>query len=380
MSLLRSFELLGATGCYKHCAPDGASDPPAFWCLAKLKVESRPVTKLRRTALSTKSTLALFLVLFAILACRSTNQPPPPSWTKAKVLSEKEDHPAKIVSDGEAVYFVTGGTVASMNAGTNNIKKISLKDGSISVLVKGGRIIPDTTLAVDYKFVYWSDGGNILRVPKGGGESEKIIPNAPKPDEIVMDDENIYWLVWGGEGSPPLPLMFAPKNGGAPKELTPRYLGTSGISIDREYVYWMNGDGLRKISKKGGEVIDVYRHTEKSPSLGLLQDAGNFYFAQMNSRGQSALMKLSKQSGEVSQIAPSITHTMEFVMDDAYVYYFDHVPKSGSFGPVALRKVSKNGGEPVELDQGNAGWINYLAFDAKQIYFTDISKVYALAK
>jgi hypothetical protein len=32
------------------------------------------------------------------------------------------------------------------------------------------------------------------------------------------------------------------------------------------------------------------------------------------------------------------------------------------------------------LDQGDTGWLKYLAIDSKQIYFTDISKVYALAK
>lgn len=104
-----------------------------------------------------------------------------------------------------------------MNEGTNNIKKISLNDGTVSILVKGGKIIPDTTLAIDDKFLYWSDGGSLLRVPKGGGDSEKFIPNAPKPDEIVMDDENFYWLIWTGEGSPPAPIMYAPKNGGEAK-------------------------------------------------------------------------------------------------------------------------------------------------------------------
>ena len=324
--------------------------------------------------------VALGLLLFAILACRSTNQSKDEGWTKAKVLSDKEDHPSKIVADSEAVYYITGGTIASMDKGTNNIKKISLKDGTVSILVKGGKIIPDEMLAVDNKFLYWSDGGNILRVPKGGGESEKIVPGAPKPNEIVMDDENFYWLIWAGEGSPAEPVMYAPKNGGTPKELTPRYMGTSGISIYRDYVYWMTGDGIRKVSKKGGDVIEVYRHTSKTPSLGLLQDSEYFYFLQVNSRGHSALMKLNKQSGEVAQITPSINHTMEFVFDGEYFYYFDEVPKTGSFGPVALRKVSKKGGEPVELDQGDAGWIRYLAFDSKQIYFTDISKVYAIAK
>ena len=222
--------------------------------------------------------IALVVSLLAILGCRSTKLPDPPSWTKAKVLSDKEDHPSKIITDGDAVYYVTGGTVASMNEGTNNIKRISLRDGSVSVLVKGGKLIPEETLATDDKFLYWSDGGNLYRISKGGGESEKIIAGAARPDEMVMDDQNIYWVMWGGEGSPPQPLMFAPKKGGDPKELTPGYLGTSGIAIDKDFVYWMGGDGIKKIRKTGGEVTDVYHNTSKSPSLGLRMDADNFYF------------------------------------------------------------------------------------------------------
>ena len=320
------------------------------------------------------------LFLLATFGCRSSNQPKAPSWSKAKVLADKEDHPSKIVSDGEAVYFVTGSTVASMNEGTNNIKRISLSDGAASILVKGGKIIPDTTLALDGKFLYWSDGGNLMRVPKRGGESEKIIPSAPKPDEIVMDNESIYWLIWTGEGSPPAAIMFAPRNGGQAKPLTPPQPPTSGIAIDGDVVYFMTGDGIKRIPKAGGVITDFYRHAFKQPSLGLQQDTENFYFCQMNERGHSALMKLNKKSGEVTQLAPSINHTMEFVAADGNVYYFDEVPKSGSFGPVALMRISTNGGSPVEIDHGNAGWIKYLAVDDKQVYFTDISRVYALAK
>jgi hypothetical protein len=323
---------------------------------------------------------AAALLLLAILGCRSTSGPKTPSWAKAKVLSDNEDHPSKVISDGSYVFYVTGGTVASLNEGTNNIKRISLDDGSVSILVKGGKLIPDETLAADEKFLYWSDGGNIMRVPKTGGESEKLVPGAPKPDEMVMDDENIYWLIWGGEGSPPQPLMVAAKKGGPPKELTPRYLGTSGIAIDRDSVYWMTGDGIKKISKTGGSVTDVYHNSSKSPSLGLRMDADNFYFCQMNSSGQSALMKLSKRTGEVSQLAPSINHTMDFAIDDANVYYFAFVPNTGSFGPDALRKVPKAGGESVALDQGDSAWIRSLSVDTKQIYFGNISRIFAIAK
>src|ERR1051326_3555400 len=100
---------------------------------------------------------AITLLMLGILSCRST--PNPPSWTKAQVLSDKEDHPSKIVTDGDGVYYITGGTIASQHEGTNNIKRVS-QDGSVSLLVKGGAIIPDEMLAIDDKNLYWSHGGN----------------------------------------------------------------------------------------------------------------------------------------------------------------------------------------------------------------------------
>ena len=327
--------------------------------------------------------LALLFFLLAILGCRSTNFSNAPSWTKAKVLSDNEDHPSKIISDGQSVFYVTGGTVASQHEGTNNIKRISLKDGNVSVIVKGGDKIPNPSLAVDDKYLYWSDGGSIMRVAKDGSgkgrASETIIPGARNPDEMFVDDENIYWLIWTGEGSAPQPLMFAPKKGGEAKPLTPPQPATSGLSIDREFVYWMTGDGIKRIAKKGGEIAEVYHNRSGQPSLGLMQDANNFYYMQMDSKGHSALMKL-KKNGEPTQLAPSIDHTLEFIIDETNVYYFDYVPNTGSFGPDAIRRVAKGGGDSAALDQGNPAWAKYLAIDAKQIYFTDISKVYALAK
>jgi len=115
---------------------------------------------------------AAAILLLAILGCRSTLQNPP-SWTKAKVLADKEDHPSKIISDGSFVYYVTGGTVASMNEGTNNIKRLSLRDGSVSVLVKGGQLIPEETLAADDKFLYWSDGENSIGFPKTAARARR---------------------------------------------------------------------------------------------------------------------------------------------------------------------------------------------------------------
>src|SRR5918911_1674554 len=97
--------------------------------------------------------LVLVLFLLSVLGCRQGSRLPQPSWTKSTVLAEREDHPSKILSDGSHLYYVTGGTVASQQQGTNNIKRLSLKDGSVSVLVKGGERIPDPALALDEKFL-----------------------------------------------------------------------------------------------------------------------------------------------------------------------------------------------------------------------------------
>jgi len=83
-----------------------------------------------------------------------------------------------------------------------------------------------------------------MRMPKEGGTSEKIVPGAPNPDEMFVDGENIYWLIWSGEGSPPQPLMFAPKKGGEAKRLTAPQAPTTGLSVDGDFVYWMTGDGI----------------------------------------------------------------------------------------------------------------------------------------
>jgi hypothetical protein len=322
----------------------------------------------------------MILFLLSILGCKET--PRPPSWIKTKVLADREDHPSKILSDGSFVYYVTGGTVASQRAGTNNIKRISLKDGGVSVLVNMGERIPDTTLALDDKFLYWTDGGSILRVPKEGGQSETVVANTGAPAEMIVDDENIYWIIWTGEGSPPKPLMFASKQvGSEAKQLAPPQIGANGLCIDNDTVYWASPAGLKKAPKTGGEATIFYNDpTLNQPTTGLVQDAENFYYAQMDKKGNSSLMKLAKMGGAPRQIAPSINHTMEFVADELYVYYFDDEKGYGSFGPVALRKVSKQGGEPVTLDMGDAGWVKFIAVDKTQVYFTDISKVYALAK
>ena len=257
----------------------------------------------------------------------------------------------------------------------------------MSVLVKGGERFPSDALAVDEKFLYWSGGGTILRVPRTGGESEAIVSDVlGSRAEMVVDSDNIFWLMWsGGEKAQPVPVMFAPRKGGAAKRLASSQTGANGICLDADSVYWTTPGGIKKAPKTGGEATFVFENPTQWPTIGLICDAENFYYAQMNSKGYSALMKLSKKGGVPEQIAPAINHTFEFVADDANIYYFDNYPfdsESGGrmIGTVALLRTSKNGRETVILDHGQAGWVRFIAVDKTQIYFTDIANVYSLPK
>jgi len=310
------------------------------------------------------------LMLACILGCKSA------VW-KARVLADKQDHPSKIISDGSYVFYVTGGTLASQNEGTNNVNRISLKDGTVSVLVKGGEHFPSATLAADEKFLYWSEPGKIYRVPKTGGESEMIVSDAPgKPDEMVLDDQNIYWLVWGGTGSHNLPVLSAKKTGGPTQRLATGQEGYSGLCVDRDFVYWVAATGIRKVAKSGGADTFLYRNPNKGPMSDMVQDTDNLFYAQMDNRNNWVLMKISKQGGEPTKVAPSVSETMQFVTNDSFIYYFDRETTSN----YALRKVSTGGGEPVTLDRGADDWNQYLAVDQTQVYFTTIAKVLAVPK
>ena len=314
--------------------------------------------------------LALALLLACILGCKSA------VW-KARVLADNQDHPSKIVSDGAFVFYVTGGTIASQNEGTNNVNRISLKNGSVSVLVKGGEHLPSQTLAVDDKFLYWAEPGRIYRVPKTGGESEVIVSDAPgQPDEMTVDDENIYWLVYGGSASHNLPVLFAKKTGGASQRLATGQEGYSGLCVDRDFVYWVAATGIRKAPKAGGADTFVYRNPNKGPMSDMVSDVENLYYAQMDNSNNWVLMKIAKNGGEPTKLAPSISEVMEFVAADGYIYYFERE----SSNTYLLRKVSTNGGAPVTLDRGEDTWNHYLAVDKTQVYFTTIAKVQALPK
>lgn len=312
-------------------------------------------------------------LLAIILGCGGTTEKKP-EWQKAKVLAENLDHPAAIISDDLFVYYVTGGTIASLNEGTSGLWRKPIAGGEAVQLFKGHYvdkdhvILPDFfVLAADEKYIYWSSG-EIWRTPKIGGESQKL--SGGMPTEWVIDETKIYWFNFGGENAPPKPIYVVDKNGGEAKAFTEPVI-TSGIADDKEFVYWAQSDGIYKQPKNGGEKSKVYTPPEKQDVSGLIADKDSFYFTQGN--GRNSLFRLSKSGGDATKIAPEINHTYQFHVDESNIYF---ILNEGML-EYSLNKIPKNGGEIVKIESGYSKSFNV---GKNEIFVTDISKIYSLAK
>ena len=316
--------------------------------------------------------LPLISLLAVILGCSEVQKAP--EWQKAVALTERIDHPKAMTTDGEFIYFVTGGTIASLNEGTSGVWKMPLAGGAPIQLFKGIKknensvVLPDTYfLATDEKYVYWSSG-TIWRTPKTGGESEPV--TIASPTDYALDDEKIFWQNYTGEGSPPTPIYSVEKKGGTPKAMTEPLI-TTGIVVDKEFMYWAQSDGIYKMAKSGGEKAMVYSSREKQNISGLIADKDNFYFTQGD--GKNALFKLAKSGGDVVKIAPSINHANKFYADETHIYF---VRNESSFES-SISKVPKSGGEVMMLD---SGYIADFTVGNDKVFVSDVIKIYALPK
>jgi Domain of unknown function (DUF5050) len=316
--------------------------------------------------------LPIMSLLGMILGCSGLKKEP--EWQKAQILAENVDHPQAITTDDKFIYYVTGGTIASLNEGTSGVWKMPLAGGPPTQLFKGRQIdkdhvlLPDTfVLEMDEKYVYWSSG-TIWRTPKDGGESEQITGGTPT--EWALDDAKIYWHNFGGENAPPTPIYVVDKKGGEAKAFTEPVI-TSGIVADKDFVYWAQLDGIYKMAKTGGEKSKIFSAPEKQFVSGLSTDQDNFYFTLGN--GVNALMKLAKKGGEATKIAPEINHVLHFYSDGKFVYF---VKNEGTFG-TSLNKVAVGGGEITLLDKG---YIASFTVGNDKVFVTDIAKIYSLAK
>lgn len=317
-------------------------------------------------------TISIFFAM--ILGCGGIAKTP--EWTKAKILAEKLDHPSAIATDEKYIYYVTGGTIASLNEGTSGVWKMPIEGGQPVQLFKGYQkdkntvVLPNLyVLATDEKYVYFS-AGYIYRVPKDGGEAEQITPGTPT--EMVLDEENIYWHNYVGEGMQDVPINVVAKKGGAAQQITDR-VKVTGFSIDKDFFYFSTPDGVFKLSKKDKTQTKIYS-IDKGQIREIVTDADNIYAAHWQG-SKTQIVKINKKDNTANLLEQPIylNTTQKMQIDETNLYLILEKNVSDDL----LVKMSKTSGEISEID---IGYLTSFTVNKNKIYLTDIAKIYEIGK
>ncbi len=203
-------------------------------------------------------TRALGLASLLAVGCGSSSRPSLPIDAAADASSpssllevDPQYQNDALAVDDVNVYWVRIG----QTYGESAILAVPRAGGIPITLVQGAE---SGNIATDGEYVYWSAplatalGARVVaRVPAGGGSVQPLASDSPIC--ITVDDTNVYWTSGGV-------LSAVPKGGGVVRTLST--LGADGaIASDATHVYsgsWVDGSpGLMAVPKAGGIVTTL---------------------------------------------------------------------------------------------------------------------------
>jgi hypothetical protein len=115
-------------------------------------------------------------------------------------------------------------------------------------------------LAADKANLYFIAGGNLQRVPLGGGAVTTLTSTSGTTHGIAVDAENVYWATVNdaAAGYANGAIMKLPLTGGTPVALATKQGIPTGVAADGVSVYWVDPfQGVMKVAVGGGAITTL---------------------------------------------------------------------------------------------------------------------------
>lgn len=299
------------------------------------------------------------------------NSPRDPGWHRATRLATAQDHPGPLATDGEYVYYTTGGFQRAENA----IRRVPVVGGPSEILARGD-FMPSGGIACDASHVYWTNDGepSVMRVPKTGGTPQIVLRELPQsPRELVLDSTHVYLSTFRKDT--PGFIVRVPKTGGASQTLIAGRDAIHGLLVDDSALYFVAGHEILKVYKEGSEVKTVLPRRDGIAAIRLIGDAQSLYFFhEQDGPGHYVLARLPKSGGTVMAMSQRGTSVKQIAQSDTHLYFFDSAQQD-----VLVVKIAKTGGDVETVDIGSHA-TGSLIVHGGNLYFTDIDSVYRLPK
>jgi hypothetical protein len=136
-------------------------------------------------------------------------------------------------------------------------------------------------LCLDDQYIYWIQTTGIYRKPKSGGEITQIYatPEGQISSGLRLDADNFYFT----QGTSKHALYKLSKGGGEPLQLAKSINSAADFVLGETDVYFqrernLNTDYLSKVSKKGGDIVDLDYGYMRSLAVGKT----DIYFTDIN--------------------------------------------------------------------------------------------------
>jgi len=269
---------------------------------------------------------------------------------------------------------------------------------------------PSFGVAVDAGSVYWAiyEGGDVLRVPRAGGPTERLLGGQDFVNAIAADESgDVFWSIGHGM-TPGGSIQRLAKGSHTATVFAAAQAGAKSVAVDATHVYWIVGGGydgtgavadpaIRRRALRGGVVETVA--TGLAGPTRLVLDGDDVIFVVEGSpafTGRGAVAKVPKRGGAVTVLAPQQTNPLGLSVDAGFVYWSvvgplvtpppPVCPKGTpcpipSAVPIAdkgeVRRVPKGGGS-VEILVKDLRSVGIVAASAGTVYFSADQATHAM--
>jgi len=210
--------------------------------------------------------------------------------------------------------------------------------GALRVVAESPEFVSNIRANDDY--VYWTvdEGGptdGVYRAPAAGGATELVF-RGYHFSELALDDRNVYFAHFPGNGSKAASVYAVPVSGGAPVLLQDGiniWGWQSGLAIDDTDVYFVDDapprklDGtdqrmyIKRVPKTGGPATAVLTCIDETACSGFTVrvDARNFYY-----RDRMGAIHSHSKAGGTAVVIGAVPNQMtgtDFDVSDGVVYW-----------------------------------------------------------
>lgn len=229
-----------------------------------------------------------------------------------------------------------------------------------------------TSIAVDSKNVYWTDGsdpGTVMSVPLTGGTPTTVASGQKSPWALAVNGQDVYWTNRGSQQSNYIDgaVMRTSLSGGTPSTVATGQNDPQALALDAKNVYWANtgfanatGQTIMKAGLGGSTLVTLA--SQQTPN-GIAVDASSVYWT--NGTMPSAVLSVPISGGMPTTLATEAGSASAIIVQAGTVYWL-----TDASGKASLSSLPVAGGTPSAVTSGFSVAFTSLTSDSSALYWT----------